>query len=64
MDLAGWLARDDVPVTKKTLSVYLLSVLVANNGTVWGVLFFSVPRLIWWFLTWSSAADEGGGGLH
>ncbi|XP_055365696.1 telomere repeats-binding bouquet formation protein 1 isoform X3 [Betta splendens] len=30
-DLAGCLMREDIPLTQKTVSVYLLSVLVANN---------------------------------
>ncbi|XP_042352036.1 telomere repeats-binding bouquet formation protein 1 [Plectropomus leopardus] len=30
-DLAGWLMKDDIPLTLKRVSVYLLSVLVANN---------------------------------
>ncbi|XP_035497582.2 telomere repeats-binding bouquet formation protein 1 isoform X1 [Scophthalmus maximus] len=30
-DLAGWLIKEDVPLTQKRVSVYLLSVLVANN---------------------------------
>ncbi|XP_039989769.1 telomere repeats-binding bouquet formation protein 1 [Xiphias gladius] len=32
-DLAGWLMKEDIPVTQKRVSVYLLSVLVANNKT-------------------------------
>ncbi|XP_038562257.1 telomere repeats-binding bouquet formation protein 1 isoform X1 [Micropterus salmoides] len=30
-DLAGWLIKEDIPLTQKRVSVYLLSVLVANN---------------------------------
>ncbi|XP_075998126.1 telomere repeats-binding bouquet formation protein 1 [Genypterus blacodes] len=30
-DLAGWLTKEDVPLTHKRVSVYLVSVLVANN---------------------------------
>ncbi|XP_054475755.1 telomere repeats-binding bouquet formation protein 1 [Anoplopoma fimbria] len=30
-DLAGWLLKEDIPLTQKRVSVYLLSVLVANN---------------------------------
>ncbi|XP_074534345.1 telomere repeats-binding bouquet formation protein 1 [Halichoeres trimaculatus] len=30
-DLANWLMKEDVPLTQKRVSVYLLSVLVANN---------------------------------
>ncbi|XP_044050760.1 telomere repeats-binding bouquet formation protein 1 isoform X2 [Siniperca chuatsi] len=33
VDLAGWLMKEDIPLTQKTVSVYLLSVLVANNKT-------------------------------
>lgn len=31
-DLAGCLMKDDIPLTQKRVSVYLLSVLVANNS--------------------------------
>ncbi|XP_026167419.1 telomere repeats-binding bouquet formation protein 1 isoform X2 [Mastacembelus armatus] len=31
VDLAGWLMKEDIPLTQKRVSVYLLSVLVANN---------------------------------
>ncbi|KAM3609645.1 uncharacterized protein V6R79_018117 [Siganus canaliculatus] len=31
VEIAGWLMKEDVPLTQKRLSVYLLSVLVANN---------------------------------
>ncbi|XP_029379662.1 telomere repeats-binding bouquet formation protein 1-like isoform X2 [Echeneis naucrates] len=30
-DLAGWLIKDDIPLTQKRVTVYLLSALVANN---------------------------------
>ncbi|GAA6229002.1 telomere repeats-binding bouquet formation protein 1 [Lates japonicus] len=30
-DLAGWLMKEDIPLTQKRVSVYLLSVLVASN---------------------------------
>nr|XP_046250625.1 telomere repeats-binding bouquet formation protein 1 isoform X10 [Scatophagus argus] len=30
-EIAGWLMKEDVPLTQKRVSVYLLSVLVANN---------------------------------
>ncbi|XP_037621961.1 telomere repeats-binding bouquet formation protein 1 [Sebastes umbrosus] len=30
-DLAGWLMKEDIPLTQKRVSVYLLSVLIANN---------------------------------
>ncbi|XP_071357318.1 telomere repeats-binding bouquet formation protein 1 isoform X2 [Trachinotus anak] len=30
-DLAGWLMKDDIPLTQKRVSIYLLSALVANN---------------------------------
>ncbi len=33
-DLAGWLMKDDIPLTQKRVSVYLLSVLVANNSKI------------------------------
>ncbi|XP_059191722.1 telomere repeats-binding bouquet formation protein 1 [Centropristis striata] len=32
-DLAGWLMKEDIPLTLKRVSVYLLSVLIANNKT-------------------------------
>ncbi|XP_070764120.1 telomere repeats-binding bouquet formation protein 1 [Enoplosus armatus] len=30
-DIAGWLMKEDIPLTQKRVSVYLLSVLVSNN---------------------------------
>lgn len=33
-DLAGWLMKEDIPLTQKRVSVYLLSVLVANNSKI------------------------------
>uniref|UniRef100_A0A665UWM0 Telomere repeat binding bouquet formation protein 1 n=1 Tax=Echeneis naucrates TaxID=173247 RepID=A0A665UWM0_ECHNA len=32
-DLAGWLIKDDIPLTQKRVTVYLLSALVANNNS-------------------------------
>lgn len=39
-DLAGWLMKEDIPLTQKRVSVYLLSVLIANNSKI------KAPQLI------------------